>query len=934
MKIRSMKLREAHKNNGGSSYCTILWDLTAEHIVTASSSDASISIHDALLTSNTPRILRNHRDGVTTLALSPNSTCLASGSNDRSVKLYKFPGKMSINFISSGGEFESNITRFTLPIRALSFNRSGTMLAAGGDDDGIKLINTIDGSVARVLKGHRGSITSISFDPKSEYLASVDSLGTVTIWELQSGTTIHTLKNISPPTPPDFTTLTALGWSPDGEILAVSGFKNDVVMYDRDTAEKLFTLRGDHTQPVCFLTFSVNGKYIATSGLDKQVLIWDVLKKQDIERQKFEEVVCCMAWKPHGNALAVIDGVGKYGVWDSVVPSSMTSPTEGGPTKQNDGLLFFDEEEKEISTSGSISDHGEEDSLMSSEPPTRKRLRQFKYDEDSDEDISLLPKVESSKKRDVANMKNGKGGITGVVTFTGPKMQEAFQPGVTSVQSGKRRFLCYNMLGSITTMEHEGYSHIEIDFHDTGRGPRVPAMTDYFGFTMASLNENGSVFANICKGDKNMSTLMYRPFRSWANNSEWSMRFEEEEVRAVALGTYWVAAITSLNFLRIFTDAGLQRHVVSLDGPVVTASGFGDELAIVTHSSPTLPSNEQMLEFRVYNVGNGTQPIRGRLPLTPGSTLTWFGFSEDGQLSSFDSVGVLRVFTNQYGGSWVPLFSAGKLKKKDESYWVVGLNKTNLFCVVCKSPDKFPQAVPKPVLTLLDLCIPLASSDLGAEALENEFILSNMHLSEIQRKILETEAKGEDTTSLEDEAFNIETSLDRCVLRLIASCCNGDKLVRAIELVKLLSLEKSVRGAIKLVTALKLPNLAERFNTILEERLAKEATETIIKETITEKETLPKTSTSPEIVKAQEPQNESKSVQLTSPSFVKKKPQVTAKIGKVSELKEITKTESKSLGKKSQQSNNPFAKSSISQEKSSLLDSLKKLKKNESVGNK
>lgn len=45
---------------------------------------------------------------------------------------------------------------------------------------------------------------------------------------------------------------------------------------------------------------------------------------------------------------------------------------------------------------------------------------------------------------------------------------------------------------------------------------------------------------------------------------------------------------------------------------------------------------------------------------------------------------------------------------------------------------------------------------------------------------------------------------------------SGDKLVRATELVKLLSMEKSVRGAIKLVTALKLPNLAERFNTILE----------------------------------------------------------------------------------------------------------------------
>lgn len=40
--------------------------------------------------------------------------------------------------------------------------------------------------------------------------------------------------------------------------------------------------------------------------------------------------------------------------------------------------------------------------------------------------------------------------------------------------------------------------------------------------------------------------------------------------------------------------------------------------------------------------------------------------------------------------------------------------------------------------------------------------------------------------------------------------------MRATELVKLLSLEKSVKGAIKLVTALKLPNLAERFNALLE----------------------------------------------------------------------------------------------------------------------
>ncbi len=45
-------------------------------------------------------------------------------------------------------------------------------------------------------------------------------------------------------------------------------------------------------------------------------------------------------------------------------------------------------------------------------------------------------------------------------------------------------------------------------------------MTDYFGFTMAAMNDKGSIFANPQKGEKNPSTLLYRPFNSWTNNSE------------------------------------------------------------------------------------------------------------------------------------------------------------------------------------------------------------------------------------------------------------------------------------------------------------------------------------------------------------------------------------------------------------------------------
>jgi hypothetical protein len=44
----------------------------------------------------------------------------------------------------------------------------------------------------------------------------------------------------------------------------------------------------------------------------------------------------------------------------------------------------------------------------------------------------------------------------------------------------------------------------------------------------------------------------------------------------------------------------------------------------------------------------------------------------------------------------------------------------------------------------------------------------------------------------------------------------GDKLVRATELAKLLTLEKSMKGALTLVTRLKHPVLQEKFSSILE----------------------------------------------------------------------------------------------------------------------
>ncbi|KAG0464421.1 hypothetical protein HPP92_020490 [Vanilla planifolia] len=503
MRGRTMKLREGHRCSGSPSVCSILWDHNGGLLITASAADSSILIHDSGQLAKPIKVLKHHKDGVNAIALSPKADSLASGSVDHSVKLFTFPD----------GKFQSNVTRFTLPIRALAFNKSGSLLAAAGDDDGIKLIATVDSSISRVLKGHKGSITGLDFDPMNEFLASVDEFGTLIYWELSSGSQVHNLKSVAPNCDSDASVLNCLSWSPDGETLAVPGLKNDVVMYDRDTAEKLFTIKGVHEQPVCFLSWSPNGKYMATSGLDNQVLIWDVDQRQDIERQKFDERISSLSWKPNANALAVIDIMGKFGTWDEPVPSCMRSPTDGSPNLQSrsvNGHRLFDSDDEKPSYSGSL-DEIMEESHGESIPHSRKRLKKQslvdKSDEESDGEDGLLRQIESrmrrnGKSKEPVGLGGGSEEFDSSIRISTSKLQEAFQPGSTPVQAGKRRFLCYNLLGSITTMENEGYCHIEIDFHDTGRGPRVPSMTDYFGFTMAALNENGSVFANPCKGEK------------------------------------------------------------------------------------------------------------------------------------------------------------------------------------------------------------------------------------------------------------------------------------------------------------------------------------------------------------------------------------------------------------------------------------------------
>ena len=114
-----------------------------------------------------------------------------------------------------------------------------------------------------------------------------------------------------------------------------------------------------------------------------------------------------------------------------------------------------------------------------------------------------------------------------------PAAQPPFQVGAVPASGGKndgdaasgvsRRFLCYNMMGTVITTGEAGsdFNSVEMAFHDTSRAGRVPTITDYHGYDIGVLGERGCALASPGKSEGGAATVFYRPYESWAHTSEW-----------------------------------------------------------------------------------------------------------------------------------------------------------------------------------------------------------------------------------------------------------------------------------------------------------------------------------------------------------------------------------------------------------------------------
>ncbi len=159
---------------------------------------------------------------------------------------------------------------------------------------------------------HRQQIAAVAYSPDGSLLASSGWDEVIHLWNANTGESVREL------TDPSRDSNLAIAFSPDGTKLASTGGSGRVRLWDVKSGKKLLDLKG-HKDRAFGLAFAPDGRSFATAGYDGIVRLWDAATGAELHTfssgARSVENSQPLAFSPDGRALAVGMG-GTIWLWD------------------------------------------------------------------------------------------------------------------------------------------------------------------------------------------------------------------------------------------------------------------------------------------------------------------------------------------------------------------------------------------------------------------------------------------------------------------------------------------------------------------------------------------------------------------------------------------------------------------------------------------
>ncbi len=201
-----------------------------------------------------------HEGYVNSVEFSPDGQTILTGSDDRTARLWD---------VATGEPSETVFRGHQSRVRQASFSQDGTLVLTASSDKTARIWDARTGEALTTLSGHEWGVLCGEFSRDGKRVITGSEDNTALIWNASTGESLLRLAGHTD-------SITSVAFSPDGRRAMTASQDNTAKLWDAETGKEILTLLG-HDQELTSVSFSPDGDSVLTSGRDGAIILWPAI---------------------------------------------------------------------------------------------------------------------------------------------------------------------------------------------------------------------------------------------------------------------------------------------------------------------------------------------------------------------------------------------------------------------------------------------------------------------------------------------------------------------------------------------------------------------------------------------------------------------------------------------------------------------------------